>query len=222
MARQVRISPSILSADMGRLAEQARLVESAGADMLHVDVMDGRFVPNITVGLPVVEALKAACALPLDVHLMIVEPELWVEKFVKAGAAIVTVQYEASLHLWRTLERIKAAGARSSVSINPATDVRLLEPVLPLADMVLVMSVEPGFGGQKFIPQMLHKVRWLDEKRRQAGFDIDIQVDGGINIDVAAQVAAAGADILVAGSAIYGSDDPAAALAGLRKAAEAG
>lgn len=215
----IQISPSILAADMGHLAEQAQLVQQAGADLLHVDVMDGRFVPNITVGLPVVRALARCCSLPLDVHLMIVEPERWVEQFAAAGAAIITVQTEATFHLYRTLQTIRAAGARPAVALNPATPLAAIEPVLDQVDMVLVMTVEPGFGGQDFLPGMLDKITRLAGWIRQRRLTVDIQVDGGINTAVAAQVVRAGANVLVAGTAIFGAPDSAAAVQALRNAA---
>jgi len=218
-SKRIQISPSILSADMARLAEQAQLVERAGADLLHVDVMDGRFVPNLTVGLPVVRALAGCCSLPLDVHLMIVEPDRWVEQFAAAGAAIVTVQAEATFHLYRTLQSIRQAGARPAVALNPATPPAAIEPVLDQVDMVLVMTVEPGFGGQAFLPGMLPKIEQLAGLCQKRGLTVDIQVDGGINTAVAGPVARAGANILVAGTAIFGAEDPAAAVSQLRRSA---
>ncbi len=219
--RRVRIAPSILSADFGRLAEEVRAVEAAGADLIHVDVMDGRFVPNITIGPLVVEAVRRATTLPLDVHLMIVEPERYVEDFVKAGASGVTVHVEASLHLHKTLDSIRKLGARAGVSLNPHTSPDALDYALGDLDLVLVMSVNPGFGGQKYIPTAARKIRALDAKLRERGLrsSVDIEVDGGINARTAQDVAAAGADILVAGSAIFGAGGYAEAIAGIRSAA---
>ena len=220
--RRVRIAPSILSADFGRLADDVRAVEAAGAELLHVDVMDGRFVPNITIGPLVVEALRKATTLPLDVHLMIVEPERYVEDFVKAGAHGVTVHVEASTHLHRTLDQIRRAGARAGVALNPHTPPEALDYVLGDLDLVLVMSVNPGFGGQKYIPSAAAKIRALDTRLRERGLrsGVDIEVDGGINARTAQDVVAAGADILVAGSAIFGAASYAEAISGIRKAAQ--
>lgn len=219
--RPVRIAPSILSADFGRLADEVRAVEAAGADLIHVDVMDGHFVPNITIGPLVVEAVRRATQLPLDVHLMISEPERYVEDFVKAGASGVTVHVEASIHLHKTLDAIRKAGARAGVSLNPHTSPDVLDYVLGDLDLILVMSVNPGFGGQKFIPTASRKIRTLDAKLREMGLrsGVDIEVDGGINARTAQEVVAAGADILVAGSAIFGAGQYREAIAGIRAAA---
>src|SRR5687768_10385513 len=200
---QVLIAPSILSADFGRLAEEVRAVEAAGADWIHVDVMDGRFVPNITIGPPVVAALRKATKLPLDVHLMIVEPERYVEAFVEAGANVVTVHCEASTHLERVLRQIQAAGAQAGVSLNPHTPEDHLKYVLDAIDLVLVMSVNPGFGGQKFIPGVLKKIEALRGMIEKSGRSIDLEVDGGIKPGTARDVVAAGADVLVAGNAVF-------------------
>jgi ribulose-phosphate 3-epimerase len=212
----MKIAPSILSADFGRLAEEVKAVEAAGADYVHVDVMDGRFVPNLTIGPVVVEAVKRATRLPLDVHLMIVEPEKYIDDFVKAGASIVTVHVETCPHLHCTLDQIRSAGAKPSVVLNPATPLSTLEHVLGEVTQVLVMSVNPGFGGQKFIPGTVEKVRrlkaMLDEKKLQ----VDIEVDGGINATTARQVAAVGANVLVAGNAVFKEKDYRAAIAALR------
>jgi ribulose-phosphate 3-epimerase len=220
-ARAIRIAPSILSADFGRLADEARAAEAAGGDWLHVDVMDGRFVPNITIGPVVVKALKRATKLPLDVHLMIVEPEKYLEDFVKAGAERVSVHAEACPHLHRTLQQIRALGAKASVALNPATPLSAIEWVLEDLDMVLLMSVNPGFGGQSYIPQVTRKMAELHRLVDARGLAIDLEVDGGIKPDTAAAVAAAGANALVAGSAIFESKDYAAAIRALRTAAEA-
>ncbi len=215
--RPVLVAPSILSCDFGRLAEEVRAVEAAGADWVHVDVMDGRFVPNITLGPVIVEAVKRATSLPLDVHLMIVEPERYIEAFAKAGANLLTVHVEASPHLHRTLQQIRAAGARPSVVLNPSTPVSAVEEVLGDVDMVLVMSVNPGFGGQSFIPGAVEKVRRLRAMADAQGHTkLHIEVDGGINGQTARQVVAAGADVLVAGSAVFGAGDYAQAIRDIR------
>ncbi|MCP3100168.1 ribulose-phosphate 3-epimerase [Myxococcus sp. K15C18031901] len=214
--RPVRISPSLLSSDFGRLAEEVRDIEAAGADWIHVDVMDGRFVPNITIGPVVVEAIKKAATKPLDVHLMIVEPEKYVEAFVKAGADVLTVHVEASPHLHRTLQHIRHLGAKASVVLNPGTSLSSIEEVLGDVDMVLLMSVNPGFGGQAFIEATVDKVRRLRAMFDARGLDTDIEVDGGINADTAKKVVAAGATVLVAGSYVFGAKDRAAAIRSLR------
>lgn len=202
-----RIAPSVLSADFLRLGEEAAAAASAGADLLHVDVMDGVFVPNITIGPPVVKALSRATQLPLDVHLMIDRPERYVTDFVQAGAAYLTVHEEATVHLHRTVQQIKEAGARAGVAINPATPVETLADVLADLDLVLIMSVNPGFGGQAFIPQVLNKIVKLRRMLDEIGSKAVIEVDGGVKPDNARQVVEAGADMLVMGSAFYGSDD---------------
>jgi ribulose-phosphate 3-epimerase len=213
----LRIAPSILSADFGRLAEEIKAVEAAGADYIHVDVMDGRFVPNITIGPLVVEAVKRATGLPLDVHLMIVEPEKYIADFAKAGASIITVHQEACPHLHRTLQQIRAAGARPSVVLNPSTPVSTLEEVLTEVDQVLLMSVNPGFGGQSFIEATVDKVRRLRAMLDARGLSrVDIEVDGGINAETARKVVAAGANVLVAGNAVFKAKDYRAAIAALR------
>lgn len=214
----IEIAPSILSADFSRLGEQIATVERAGASLLHVDVMDGRFVPNITVGLPVVKAISRATRLPIDAHLMIVEPGRYAEQFVEAGAQMVSIHVEADPHVHRTLESIKAAGAQAGVAINPATPVSALDEALKFADYVLLMSVNPGFGGQKFIPASLDKVRRLRKLIDERGLKTRIEIDGGIDRDNVAEVAGAGAEIIVSGSAIFGAPDPAVALRELREA----
>jgi ribulose-phosphate 3-epimerase len=212
-----RIAPSILSSDFGRLAEDLRAVEAAGADLIHVDVMDGRFVPNITIGPLVVEAVKRATTLPLDVHLMIVEPEKYIADFAKAGAAIITVHQEACPHLHRTLQQIRAAGCKPSVVLNPSTPLCTIEEVLTEVDQVLLMSVNPGFGGQSFIPSTVDKVRRLRAMLDARGLSrVDIEVDGGVNAETAKQVVAAGATVLVAGNAVFKAKDYRAAIAALR------
>ncbi|XXX76016.1 ribulose-phosphate 3-epimerase [Sorangium sp. So ce134] len=205
---KIIVAPSILSADFGRLAEEVRAAEAAGADWIHVDVMDGRFVPNITIGPLVVRAVRAATRLPLDVHLMIVEPERYVDEFAAAGADRISVHVEASPHLHRTLQQIRDAGARPGVVLNPHTSEESIRHVLPDLDLVLVMSVNPGFGGQRFIPSSLTKLRSLRQAIDQAGLDITLEVDGGVAPSTSGQVIAAGARALVAGSAVFGAAAP--------------
>lgn len=213
----MRIAPSLLSADFGALAADIARVEAAGADQLHVDVMDGRFVPNITIGPVVVEAIRKRTRLPLDVHLMIVEPERYVGAFVAAGADIVTIHAEASPHLQRALTQIREAGARAGVALNPSTHPSALEYVLDDLDLVLVMSVNPGFGGQAFLPSVYPKIRAVRTMlgRRAA----DVAVDGGVKIEHARPLAGHGVSVLVAGSAIFGEPDPADVIARMRAAA---
>jgi ribulose-phosphate 3-epimerase len=215
-ARRPLIAPSILSCDFGRLAEEVRAVEAAGADWVHVDVMDGRFVPNITLGPVIVEAVKRATHLPIDVHLMIVEPERYVEAFARAGADYLTVHVETSPHLHRTLQQVRQAGARPAVVLNPGTPLASVEEVLGEVDMVLVMSVNPGFGGQAFIRTQVEKIRRLRQLIDARGLKVEIEVDGGINPTTAREVVDAGATVLVAGSAVFGTDDYAAAISALR------
>ncbi|MDX6531242.1 MAG: ribulose-phosphate 3-epimerase [Blastocatellia bacterium] len=214
----IEIAPSILSADFSCLGEQVKTVERAGASLLHVDVMDGRFVPNITVGLPVVKALARATRLPIDAHLMIVEPGRYAEEFVKAGAQMVSIHIEADPHAHRTLTAIRSAGARAGIAINPATPLSALDEAVKFADYVLLMSVNPGFGGQEFIPASLDKVRRLRKMIDERGLKTRIEIDGGIDSDNIAEIASAGADIIVSGSAIFGAPDPATALRELREA----
>ncbi len=217
MAKTVKVAPSILSADFGRLADEVRAIEQAGADSVHVDVMDGRFVPNLTIGPLVVEAVRKATSLPLDVHLMIVEPEKYIGDFAKAGAHIITVHQETCPHLHRTLQQIRAAGAKPSVVLNPSTPLNTLEEVLTEVDQVLLMSVNPGFGGQAFIEATVDKVRRLRAMLDAKGLSaVDIEVDGGINPDTAKRVVAAGASVLVAGNAVFKAPDYAKAIAALR------
>ncbi|VAX33852.1 Ribulose-phosphate 3-epimerase [hydrothermal vent metagenome] len=203
----VMIAPSILSADFTRLGEEIRKADEAGADMIHIDVMDGHFVPNISVGQEVVRGLRKATGLPFDVHLMIEDPDRYLSDFVNAGADIITVHLEATSHLHRTVQWIKENGKKAGVSINPATPVWSLESILSEVDLVLVMSVNPGFGGQSFIPQSLDKIKTLKRIVRERGLDILIEVDGGVKIDNAREIADAGADILVMGSAFFNSED---------------
>jgi ribulose-phosphate 3-epimerase len=214
----MKIAPSILSADFAALGEAIARVEAAGADLLHVDVMDGHFVPNLTIGPPVIESVRKRTRLPLDVHLMIEEPERWVETYVRAGADYVTVHAEASTHLQRALTSIREAGARAGVALNPATPPDGLQYVLDDLDLVLVMSVNPGFGGQSFIPTAYQKIRRLREMLGKR--DVLVSVDGGVKVDNAARLAQAGAQVLVAGSSVFGTADPGAAVAALRNASE--
>jgi ribulose-phosphate 3-epimerase len=215
----VEIAPSILSADFTRLGEQIEAAERGGATIIHVDVMDGHFVPNITVGLPVVRSLAHATRLPLDAHLMISEPGLYAEQFVEAGAQMVSVHIEADPHIHRTLAAIKKGGAKAGLVINPATSLGAIEEALQYADYVLVMSVNPGFGGQKFIPASLEKVRRLRRMIEERGLSTRIEIDGGIGPDNIAEAAAAGAEIFVAGTSVFGKGDPAAAVRDLLSAA---
>jgi ribulose-phosphate 3-epimerase len=221
MQQPVRLAPSILSADFARLGEEVRAIAAAGADYIHVDVMDGHFVPNLTIGPAVVKALRSHSALPFDVHLMIAPVDPYVGEFAAAGADIITVHPEAGPHLHRTLQLVKSLGKKAGVALNPATPVAAVEHVLDIVDLVLVMSVNPGFGGQSFIASQLEKVRAL--RRRLDGIErtIDLEVDGGINAETAASAVAAGADVLVAGSASFagGPASYAANLQRLRSAA---
>jgi ribulose-phosphate 3-epimerase len=215
----IKIAPSILSADFAALASDIARVEAGGADQLHVDVMDGRFVPNITIGPLVVAAIRKRTRLPLDVHLMIIEPERYVTEFVAAGADMVTVHVEACTHLQRTLAHIRELGARAGVALNPSTPPSALEYVLDDLDLVLVMSVNPGFGGQSFIPSAHRKIR---ELRKLVGTrPVDVSVDGGVKAGLAKSLAEDGASTLVAGSAVFGAADPAAAVRAIRAAATA-
>ncbi len=220
MPLPIRIAPSLLSADFGRLAEEVRAVEAAGADLIHVDVMDGRFVPNITIGPLVVEAVRKVTKLPIDVHLMIVEPEKYVEAFAKAGAELVSVHAETSPHLHRTLQAIRAAGARPAVALNPSTPLSALDYVIGDCEMVLVMTVNPGFGGQRYIDACTRKIRDLRALADRTNPALEIEVDGGVKPDTAATAAGAGANVLVAGTAVFGAPDYRAAIAAIRADAE--
>jgi ribulose-phosphate 3-epimerase len=202
-----KIAPSILSADFTKLGDEIRAVEKAGADYIHIDVMDGHFVPNITIGPMIVEAAKKATKLPLDVHLMISDPNKYVEDFRKAGADIITVHVEAVHHLHRSIQQVKATGARAAVSLNPATPLEMIEYVLEDLDMVLLMTVNPGFGGQEFIRGVLPKIKRLKDMITGRGLAVEIEVDGGVNAGTIGLVSAAGADVFVAGSAVFKSSD---------------
>ncbi|MEN2994415.1 MAG: ribulose-phosphate 3-epimerase [Thermodesulfovibrio sp.] len=211
------IAPSILSADFGRLAEEIKLAEQAGADMIHIDVMDGIFVPNITVGPLVVDAVKKTTTLPLDVHLMIVNPEKYIEDFVKAGADILTVHVEACTHLHRIVWQIKEYGIRAGVSLNPATSINSIEEIINDVDLILVMSVNPGFGGQKFIPSSIDKIKRIKKMILSREISTLIEVDGGVKLENAKKIVQAGADILVMGSEFFGQSDYKIFMEKLRK-----
>ncbi|RMH39256.1 MAG: ribulose-phosphate 3-epimerase [Deltaproteobacteria bacterium] len=217
MQRRTIVAPSILSADFGRLADEVRAVDAGGADWIHVDVMDGHFVPNLTIGPPIVRAVRAATDLPLDVHLMISNADAFLDAYATAGADVITVHAEACTHLHRTVQAIRALGKRAGVALNPATPLCAVEHVLDDVDLVLVMSVNPGFGGQKFIESALSKIRKLRGLIDDGGLDVRIEVDGGIKVDNVAAVTAAGADVVVSGSGVFGADDYADTIAQLRR-----
>ena len=213
------IAPSILSADFARLGEQIRAIETAGADWVHVDVMDGHFVPNITMGPLIVEAVRRSTRLPIDVHLMIENPDHYIADFINAGADLVSVHLETGFHLNRTLELIRTAGARPGVVLNPATPLSGMEWILEYVDFVLLMSVNPGFGGQSFIPNTLEKIRQLKQMILEKKSSVLIQVDGGVNLATISEISGAGADVFVAGSAVFGSSDYAATISEMKKKA---
>ena len=202
-----KLAPSILSADFSRLGEHVALIEEGGADIIHVDVMDGHFVPNISFGASVMKSLNNRTGLNYDVHLMIENPDKYIQEFVTDKTEYITVHQEACVHLHRTIQLIKSLGVKAGVSINPATPIGVLEDILDDVDLVLVMSVNPGFGGQKFIPRALDKIKALDKWRKERGLDFLIEVDGGVTLDNAVEIAEAGADMLVAGSAVFGAED---------------
>lgn len=215
----VEIAPSILSADFTRLAEEISAIEEGGATVLHFDVMDGRFVPNITVGLPVLKSVRKQTKMTIDCHLMIVEPSKYAVEFVKAGADMVSVHVEADVHLHRTLTAIREAGGKAGIAINPATPLAALEEALPYADFILLMSVNPGFGGQKFIPTSVDKLRRLRRMIEERGLDTRIEIDGGIDAGNIGKIVESGAEIVVAGSAVFGKGKPAEAVRELLDAA---
>lgn len=212
----VKIAPSILSADFSKLGEEIKDVEKGGAELIHVDVMDGHFVPNITIGPLVVESIRPITKLPLDVHLMIENPDQYIESFAKAGADYITVHVEACRHLHRTIQLIKSLGVKAGVVLNPATPVQWIEPILAELDIVLLMSVNPGFGGQKFIPSVLDKIKQVSDLAKQKGAELEIEVDGGVNEQTAKLCVEAGATILVAGSAVYNQEDRGKAISLLK------
>ena len=212
----IKVAPSILSSDFSHLAEEIQTIQAAGADMVHIDVMDGSFVPNITIGSPVVKSLRNTTNLDFDVHLMIEHPETQIDAFVDAGADIVTFHVEATRHAHRVIQQIKSRGVRAGIAVNPGTSLAMIEEVLGDVDMVLVMTVNPGFGGQRFIDSQLDKVHMLYHTIEDMGYECDIEVDGGINAKTSELVREAGANILVAGSAVYGADDIQAAIDSIR------
>ena len=203
----IKLAPSILSADFSNLLSDVKKIEEGGADIIHVDVMDGHFVPNISFGAPVMKSLNAKTRLPYDVHLMIENPDMYIDDFITPQTEFITVHQEACVHLHRTIQKIKAKGVKAGVAINPATPVETLSCVLEDVDLILVMSVNPGFGGQKFIPNSLKKVKQLNEMKRNLGLDFVIEIDGGVTLDNVQQVVSTGAEMIVAGSAVFKADD---------------
>ncbi|MHB8482513.1 MAG: ribulose-phosphate 3-epimerase [Nitrospiria bacterium] len=212
-----KIAPSILSADFGRLSEEIKKVESAGADLIHVDVMDGHFVPNLTIGPPVIEFIRKATALPLDVHLMIERPERYIDDFVSAGSSILTVHVETCPHLHRTIQQIKEKGILAGVTLNPATPLVSVEEIIGCVDLLLIMSVNPGFGGQSFIPSILAKIKAARKMIDSKGVKVELEVDGGLKVDNVKQISEAGCDIFVAGSAIFKSKDYGKTISAMRQ-----
>ncbi len=218
----IKIAPSILSADFARLGEEIRAIDVAGADYVHVDVMDGHFVPNITIGPLIVDAVRPVTELPLDVHLMIENPDQYIPDFARAGADIIVVHAEAVRHLHRTVQLIKSLGKKAGVSLNPATSLTTLDVILPDLDLVLLMTVNPGFGGQSFIRSCLPKITELRQRINALGLPIELEVDGGVKIDNIEEIAAAGADVFVAGSAVFGTDDYRATITRLKENGQRG
>ena len=218
--RPILIAPSILSADFGRLADEVGAVSEAGADWIHVDVMDGHFVPNLTIGPPVIRYVRKATKLPLDVHLMIEDADRWLEEYARAGADLLCVHAEACPHLHRTVQAIRALGKKAAVALNPATPLAALDYVLGDLSMVLLMSVNPGFGGQAFIPEVEGKIRALREEADRRGLDLDIEVDGGLKVDNVASATAAGANVIVSGSGIFGEKDYRSTIGQMRRRGE--
>lgn len=211
------IAPSMLSANFLKLEEEIEMINQSEADWFHLDVMDGRFVPNITFGMPIIAQMSKVACKPFDVHLMIVEPEKYIDAFAKAGADVLTIHYEASTHLHRSLQAIRAAGMKAGVSLNPHTPVSVLADILDICDLVLIMSVNPGFGGQKFIPRALDKIRTLKQMIQEQGTNTLIEIDGGVTLENAGEIVAAGADVLVAGNTVFSAPDPAEMIAKLKK-----